>query len=96
MVSGAGWQLGAALEYVQELADYWRTSYDWRHHEGALNALPQFTATIDGQQVHFLHVRSPRPDALPLLLIHGWPGSFVEFLDVLELLTEPPPARRST
>ena len=77
------------LDYVKELADYWRTGYDWRAWEARLNEYPQFTTTIDGQNVHFLHVRSPEPDALPLILTHGWPGSIVEFLDVIGPLTDP-------
>jgi pimeloyl-ACP methyl ester carboxylesterase len=85
----AGWSQGAALDYVQDLADYWRESYDWRAHEAALNGLPHFMTEIDGQAIHFLHVRSTHADALPLLLVHGWPGSFVEFLDVIDPLTEP-------
>ncbi|MDG4863886.1 epoxide hydrolase [Streptomyces sp. T-3] len=86
---GAGWSYGAALPYVKGLAEYWRTAYDWRKHEARLNELPQFITEIDGAQVHFLHVRSPEPDALPLLLTHGWPGSIVEFLDLIGPLTDP-------
>ena len=71
------------------LADYWRTGYDWRAVEARLNAYPQFTTEIDGQHVHFLHVRSPERDALPLILTHGWPGSIVEFLDVIGPLVDP-------
>ena len=63
--------------------------YDWREHEAKLNEFPQFTTEIDGQNIHFLHVRSPEPDALPLILTHGWPGSIVEFLDVIGPLTDP-------
>jgi pimeloyl-ACP methyl ester carboxylesterase len=63
--------------------------YDWRADEALINALPQFKAEIDGQPIHFLHARSPEPDALPLLLIHGWPGSIVEFLDIIGPLTDP-------
>src|SRR5215472_13679069 len=71
---GVGWDYGIALDYVKELAEYWRTSYDWRVHEQRLNAFPQFTTTIDGQNIHFLHVRSTERDALPLIITHGWPG----------------------
>jgi epoxide hydrolase len=71
------------------LREYWRTGYDWRAHEARLNAFPQFTTTIDGQTMHFLHVRSPEPNATPLLLIHGWPGSFVEFIELIGPLTDP-------
>lgn len=66
----------------------WAADYDWRATERRLNAVPQFTTTIDGVQIHFLHARSPRSDAFPLVLTHGWPGGVVEFLDVLPLLTE--------
>jgi epoxide hydrolase len=73
----------------RELTHYWRTSYDWREHEARLNELRQFTTTIDGSNVHFLHVRSPEPDALPLIITHGWPGSIAEFLDVIGPLSDP-------
>jgi epoxide hydrolase len=86
---GAGWAYGIPLAYVQELAGYWRTRYDWRKHEAALNRFKQFTTTIDGANVHFLHVRSPEPDALPLVVTHGWPGSIVEYLHLVEPLTDP-------
>src|SRR5688500_13494417 len=75
---GLGWSRGVPLDYLKELAAYWHTSYDWRAHEARLNALPQFTAEIAGQSIHFLHVRSSEPAAMPLLLIHGWPGSIME------------------
>ncbi|GHF37686.1 microsomal epoxide hydrolase [Amycolatopsis bartoniae] len=84
---GAGWGSGVPLAYLQELARYWRHDYDWRRHERRLNEFPQFTTEIDGQRVHFLHVRSAKPDARPLVLTHGWPGSVVEFLRVLEPLS---------
>ncbi len=87
---GVGWARGVPLGYLKELAEYWRAGYDWRKHEAALNEHPQFVTTIEGLDVHFLHIRSPHPDATPLLLIHGWPGSVVEFLDVIGPLTDPP------
>jgi hypothetical protein len=68
---GAGWDYGIPLGRVQELAEYWRTAYDWRKQEAELNAFPQYTTEIDGQNVHFLHVRSADPDALALILTHG-------------------------
>jgi epoxide hydrolase len=74
---------------VRELAGYWRTSYDWRVHERRLNSFPQFTTEIDGQTVHFLHVRSAEAGALPLIMTHGWPGSVVEFMEVIGPLTDP-------
>jgi pimeloyl-ACP methyl ester carboxylesterase len=86
---GAGWDLGVPVSYLAEVVEYWRSSYDWRAHERRLNEFPQYTTTIDGQNVHFLHVRSPEPDAVPLVLTHGWPGSIVEFLDVIGPLTDP-------
>jgi pimeloyl-ACP methyl ester carboxylesterase len=86
---GVGWSYGVPLSYVQRLADYWRSGYDWRAWEARLNAYPQFTTEIDGQNIHFLHVRSPEPDALPLILTHGWPGSIVEYLDVIGPLSDP-------
>jgi pimeloyl-ACP methyl ester carboxylesterase len=91
--AGLGWSYGIPVDYLRELAHYWRTQYDWRAHEARLNELPQFTTELDGHEVHFIHVRSPEPDAdanpLPLLLTHGWPGSFVEFLDTIKPLTDP-------
>jgi pimeloyl-ACP methyl ester carboxylesterase len=84
------WSQGVPLAYLQELCAYWADGYDWRATEARLNALPQFRAQVDGLGVHFIHVRSPHPDALPLVVTHGWPGSFVEYLKVLEPLTDPP------
>lgn len=78
-----GWDLGIPLAPMHELTTYWREKFDWRAQEATLNQYPQYTTEIDGQNVHFLHVRSPDPDALPLILTHGWPGSVLEFLDVI-------------
>ena len=86
---GAGWDLGVPTWYLAELVDHWRIAYDWREHEAALNEIPQFVTEIDGARVHFLHVRSPEPDAVPLILTHGWPGSVVEFLDIIGPLADP-------
>jgi pimeloyl-ACP methyl ester carboxylesterase len=86
---GDDWDTGVPVSWLSELVDYWRTKYDWRAAEAELNAYPQFTTEIDGQQIHFLHIRSAEPDALPLMLTHGWPGSIVEFLDVIGPLTDP-------
>ena len=83
------WSYGVPLDYVRELVDYWRTSFDWRGHEARLNAHPQFLTAIDGQQVHFVHVRSPEPDALPLICTHGWPMSVFEYLDLIGPLSDP-------
>jgi len=88
-LADVGWSRGAPLGYLRELAEYWRTEYDWRQHEARLNRLPQFTTTIDGANVHFLHVPSPEPEALPLIITHGWPGSIVEFLDIIGPLADP-------
>ena len=80
---------GVQLATVQELARYWAEEYDWRRCEARLDALPQFLTEIDGVDVHFVHVRSPHPDALPLVMTHGWPGSVVELLDTVGPLTDP-------
>ena len=83
------WSQGLPLAYLQELCATWSSSYDWRATEARLNAFPQFRTTIDGLGIHFLHVRSPEPDALPLVMTHGWPGSIVEFHKVIGPLTDP-------
>ena len=76
-------------DYLQALVAYWREGYDWRAQEAQLNAVPQFTTAIDGQTIHFLHVRSPEPGALPLVLTHGWPSSPAEFLRLIGPLSDP-------
>ena len=86
---------GVPLAVMQDLARYSATEYDWRKCEARLNAVPNFVTEIDGERLHFLHVRSPEPDALPLLLIHGWPSSFADFQQMIGPLTNPtrlPPA----
>lgn len=85
----AGWSRGVPLDYLQGLAEYWRSQYDWRQQEARLNEYPQFTTAIDGQNIHFLHVRSDEANALPLVLLHSWPGSFVEFTNMIRPLTDP-------
>jgi pimeloyl-ACP methyl ester carboxylesterase len=80
---------GVQLATIQELARYWATEYDWRKCEAKLNALPQFITTIDGLAIHFIHVRSKHPNALPLIVTHGWPGSIVELLKIIDPLTNP-------
>ena len=80
---------GVQLKTLQELARYWTTDYDWRKFEARLNALPQFTTTIDGVEIHFIHVKSKHENALPLIMTHGWPGSVVELLDTVGPLTDP-------
>jgi pimeloyl-ACP methyl ester carboxylesterase len=84
------WSQGVPLGVMRDLAAYWAGEYDWRRFESRMAPIPQFTTRIDGVEVHFLHVRSSRSQALPLLITHGWPGSFVEFLDVITPLAEPP------
>jgi pimeloyl-ACP methyl ester carboxylesterase len=86
---GTGWERGVPAAYLRDLASYWAGEYDWRAQEAALNAWPQFITTIDGTDVHFLHVLSAERGATPLLLLHGWPGSVVEFLDLIGPLTDP-------
>jgi pimeloyl-ACP methyl ester carboxylesterase len=81
---------GVQLATIQELARYWTTEYDWRPCEARLNALPQFVTEIDGVDIHFIHVRSPHSDALPLIMTHGWPGSVIELLETVGPLTDPP------
>jgi epoxide hydrolase len=88
-VTGAGTDYGMPLGVVQRLTEHWRTGYDWRAHESKLNEFPQYRTTIDGQTIHFLHVRSAEPDAVPLLLLHGWPGSVLEFAGMIGPLTDP-------
>ncbi len=83
------WSQGAPLGYVQELAEYWRDKYDWRRCESRLNQFPQFKTELDGLGIHFIHQRSPHEGARPLLITHGWPGSVLEFLKVIEPLTTP-------
>ena len=80
---------GVQLATIQELARYWTADYDWRACEAKLNALPQFTTEIDGEDIHFIHVKSPHQNALPLIITHGWPGSVIEMLEVVGPLTDP-------
>jgi pimeloyl-ACP methyl ester carboxylesterase len=85
----ADWSQGVPLAYLRELCEYWATEYDWRATERRLNRLPQYRTEIDGVGIHFLHVRSPHENALPLIMSHGWPGSVLEFEKAIPLLTEP-------
>jgi len=84
------WSQGVPLAYLEELCDHWTSAYDWRATEARLNALPQFRTEIDGLGIHFVHVRSQHPNAIPLVMSHGWPGSIVEFMKVIGPLTDPP------
>ena len=86
---GVGSDYGVPVAYVRRLIDYWLDGYDWRAWENRLNQCAPSETVIDGQRVHFLHVRSSEPEAIPLIMTHGWPGSIVEFLDVIEPLTDP-------
>ena len=88
-IPGTGWERGVPTDYLRGLAEYWADGFDWRAQESALNKLPQGVTTIDGTRVHFLHVRSAEPGATPLMLLHGWPSSIVEFQDVIGPLTDP-------
>jgi pimeloyl-ACP methyl ester carboxylesterase len=88
-LENVGWELGSSLSYLRSLAEYWRSGYDWRKQEAHLNRLPQFRVGIDGFHVHCVHVRSKYPKPLPLIISHGWPGSFVEMVKVIPLLTDP-------
>lgn len=88
-LENVGWSRGVPVEYLQVLADYWRDGYDWRAQEARINEFPQFTTEIDGQAIHFVHIKSPEANATPLMLIHGWPGSFIEFMEMIGPLTDP-------
>ena len=83
------WDLGVSCVYLRELCEYWRTTFDWRAQESLLNSYSQYMVDVDGQSIHFVHARSARRDALPLLLIHGWPGSVFEYIKVLDPLSRP-------
>ena len=83
------WSQGTPLAWIKEICRYWAEEYDWRSREALLNRFEQFTTEIDGLAIHFLHRRSPYPEAMPLLITHGWPGSVVEFQKVMEPLTQP-------
>jgi pimeloyl-ACP methyl ester carboxylesterase len=86
---GTGWDYGADTAYIRELVAYWRDDFDWRAQEARLNEFEHYTASIEGMRVHFVHARSADPDAIPILMLHGWPSSFVQMLDIVPLLTDP-------
>jgi pimeloyl-ACP methyl ester carboxylesterase len=88
-LDNAGWEFGSNLSYMQSLVEYWRHEYSWRREEAALNELPQFRIALDGFHIHFVHVRGKGPAPLPLIITHGWPGSFVEMVKLIPLLTDP-------
>src|SRR6201981_2792244 len=86
---GEAWAYGTDVAYMRTLVDYWRERFDWRAEEAALNAFAQFRAAVDGIDLHYLHVEGQGPNPMPLLLLHGWPGSVFEFLDIIPRLTDP-------
>jgi hypothetical protein len=88
-LNGDGWTYGTDNTYLKQLIAYWRDRFDWRAQERSLNRFEQFTTNIDGLTIHFIHRRSKQPNALPLLITHGWPGSFVEFTKVIDPLVDP-------
>src|SRR6266576_3564967 len=88
-VDNAGWEFGSNLAYMRSVAEYWRHRYDWRSEEARLNQLPQFRISLDAFHIHFVHVRGKGPAPLPLIVTHGWPGSFVEMRKLISLLTDP-------
>lgn len=88
-IPGTAWEYGTNAEYLKELVEYWQNDFDWRAQEHELNQFDQFKTSIDGLPIHFIHQRSSNPDAMPLLITHGWPGSFVEFRKIIGPLTEP-------
>src|SRR5229473_220381 len=88
-IPGTGWDYGTNLDYLKQLVEYWRDSYDWRKHEAELNRFTHFKANIDGLNLHFIHDRGRGPNPMPLLLSHGWPGSVYEFMQIIPMLTDP-------
>lgn len=88
-LAGTGWDYGTDLEYLRGLCEYWVDGFDWRAAQARLNRWPQFVTEIDGQRIHFIHARAERPDAIPLLVLHGWPGSVAEMLPIIEPLRDP-------
>jgi pimeloyl-ACP methyl ester carboxylesterase len=88
-IAGTGWEYGTDLGYLRELCDYWARRFDWRATEARLNSWTNATTEIDGQQIHFVHARSDQPDALPLLVLHGWPGSVTEMVKIIDPLRDP-------
>lgn len=85
----SGWEKGVPVDYLKDIADYWLNQFDWKKQEAGLNQCPHFITKIEGQNIHYLHIKSPRANAVPLMLIHGWPGSFADFTRVIEPLTNP-------
>lgn len=88
-IAGANWEYGANLQYMQQLLEYWQDEFDWREQESRLNSFAHYTSKIDGQEIHYVHKRGNGPKPVPLIITHGWPGSFVEMLKIIPLLTDP-------
>jgi pimeloyl-ACP methyl ester carboxylesterase len=86
-IEDSGWTYGANLSYMKELAEYWLTKFDWRKTESEINAYPNFVAEIDGHKIHFLHIKGTGKKSIPLIALHGWPGSFLEMMKLIPLLT---------
>ena len=89
MPKEGGWSFGANIDYMKDLANYWTKKYNWESQELRLNQQPNYKTKVDGIDIHFIFKKSSSPKAIPLILIHGWPGSIVEFLDIIEPLCEP-------
>jgi pimeloyl-ACP methyl ester carboxylesterase len=87
-INGSGWEFGASISYMKEIADYWVNDFDWRKTEDKINSYPNFIAEIDGYKIHFLHIKGKQRDSKPLILLHGWPGSFLEMMKLIPLLTD--------
>jgi len=87
-MNNSGWNFGAGLSYMRELADYWENKFNWRKIENDINNYPNFIAEIDSYRIHFLHIKGRNPDSIPIILLHGWPGSFLEMMKLIPLLTE--------
>lgn len=89
-INGSGWNYGADLFYMKELADYWQHTFDWRKVENEINSYPNFIADIDGHRIHYLHIKGNGKRSIPLIITHGWPGSFLEMMKLIPLLTQDP------
>src|SRR6218665_469693 len=88
-ITNNNWEKGVPVAYLKKVADYWLNEFDWKKQEAILNQFPQFITEIDRQTIHYLHIKSTKSNATPLMLIHGWPGSFADFIKVIEPLTNP-------
>src|SRR5215213_3800216 len=88
-IVNSDWEFGASLSYIKDLADYWQTQFDWRAQENAINSFAQFRADIDGFGIHFIHERGKGANSFPLVITHGFPGSFAEMLKIIPMLTDP-------